>query len=82
MAGLATASLQVSADRFAALRDEEGFELRETAAYLVVECFFDAEEYAGRSQGRSGVVAPVSQWALCRAGPRYTLGWAWFYQEE
>ena len=28
------------------LRDEASFELRETAAYLVVECFFDAEEYA------------------------------------
>ena len=50
LAGLATASLQVSADRFAALRDEEGFELRETAAYLVVECFFDAEEYAAAAQ--------------------------------
>ncbi|MDE2735374.1 MAG: tetratricopeptide repeat protein [Gemmatimonadota bacterium] len=81
LAGLATASLKEAADRFAALRDEEAFELRETAAYLVVECFFDAEEYA--SAAKAGEVLlhlfPNGRYA---ERTRYTLGWAWFYQEE
>ena len=81
LAGLATASLQVSADWFAALRDEEGFELRETAAYLVVECFFDAEEYAAAAQAGQVLLRlfPKGRYA---ERTRYTLGWAWFYQEE
>ena len=79
--GLATASLQVSADRFAALRDEEGFELRETAAYLVVECFFEAEEYAAAAKAGEVLLRlfPKGRYA---ERTRYTLGWAWFYQEE
>ena len=64
-----------------ALRDEAGFELRETAAYLVVECFFDAEEYAAAA--RAGEVLlrlfPKGRYA---ERTRYTLGWAWFYQQE
>ena len=81
LAGLATASLQVSADRFAALRDEEGFELRETAAYLVVECFFDAEEYAAAAKAGQVLLRlfPKGRYA---ERTRYTLGWAWFYQQE
>ena len=79
--GLATASLKEAADRFAALRDEEGFELRETAAYLVVECFFEAEEYAQAAEAGQVLLRlfPKGRYA---ERTRYTLGWAWFYQEE
>ena len=78
---LATASLRQAADRFAVLRDEEGFELRETAAYLVVECFFDAEEYAAAAQAGEVLLRlfPKGRYA---ERTRYTLGWAWFYQRE
>ena len=79
--GLATASLQAAADRFAVLRDEAGFELRETAAYLVVECFFEAEEYAAAAKAGEVLLRlfPKGRYA---ERTRYTLGWAWFYQEE
>ena len=78
---LATASLRSAADRFAVLRDEAGFELRETAAYLVVECFFDAEEYAAAAKAGEVLLRlfPKGRYA---ERTRYTLGWAWFYQEE
>ena len=81
LAALAMASLRQAADRFAVLRDEEGFELRETAAYLVVECFFDAEEYAAAAQAGQVLLRlfPKGRYA---ERTRYTLGWAWFYQEE
>ena len=81
LAKLSTASLQAAADQFAALRDEEGFELRETAAYLVVECFFDAEEYAAAAKAGQVLLHlfPKGRYA---ERTRYTLGWAWFYQEE
>ena len=81
LAALATASLRQAADRFAALRDEEGFELRETAAYLVVECFFDAEEYAAAAKAGEVLLRlfPKGRYA---ERTRYTLGWAWFYQRE
>ena len=79
LAGLATASLRQAADRFAALRDEAGFELRETAAYLVVECFFEAEEYAAAAEAGEVLLRlfPEGRYA---ERTRYTLGWAWFYQ--
>ena len=78
---LATASLQQAADRFAALRDEQGFELRETAAYLVVECFFEAEEYAQAAAAGQVLLRlfPTGRYA---ERTRYTLGWAWFHQGE
>ena len=78
---LAGASLRQAADRFAALRDEEGFELRETAAYLVVECFFEAEEYAAAAEAGEVLLRlfPEGRYA---ERTRYTLGWAWFYQQE
>ena len=79
--GLATASLQAAADRFAALRDEEGFELCETAAYLVVECFFDAEEYVQAAEAGQVLLRLFPQGRYAER-TRYTLGWAWFYQEE
>ena len=81
LAGLATASLKEAADRFAVLRDEVGFELRETAAYLVVECFFEAEEYAAAAAAGQVLLRlfPKGRYA---ERTRYTLGWAWFYQQE
>ncbi|MDE2734457.1 MAG: tetratricopeptide repeat protein [Gemmatimonadota bacterium] len=81
LAELATASLRQAADRFAALRDEEDFELRETAAYLVVECFFNAEEYAAAAAAGEVLLRlfPNGRYA---ERTRYTLGWAWFYQQE
>ena len=79
--GLATASLQAAADRFAVLRDEDGFELRETAAYLVVECFFEAEEYA-QAAAAGQVLLRLFPKGRYAERTRYTLGWAWFYQEE
>ena len=81
LAGLATASLRESAGRFAALRDEAGFELREAAAYLVVECFFAAEEYAAAAAAGQVLLRlfPAGRYA---ERTRYTLGWAWFYQQE
>ena len=81
LAGLATASLKEAADRFAVLRDEASFELRETAAYLVVECFFDAEEYAAAAKAGEVLLRlfPKGRYA---ERTRYTLGWAWFYQQE
>ena len=81
LSALATASLRAAADRFAALRDEAGFELRETAAYLVVECFFEAEEYAQAAAAGQVLLRlfPTGRYA---ERTRYTLGWAWFYQEE
>ena len=81
LAGLATASLKEAADRFAVLRDEAGFELRETAAYLVVECFFEAEEYA-QAAAAGQVVLRLFPKGRYAERTRYTLGWAWFYQEE
>ena len=81
LAELATASLQEAADRFAVLRDEEGFELRETAAYLVVECFFEAEEYA-QAAAAGQVLLRLFPEGRYAERTRYTLGWAWFYQEE
>ena len=79
--GLAAASLQAAADRFAALRDEAGFELRATAAYLVVECFFEAAEYAQAAEAGQVLLRlfPTGRYAK---RTRYTLGWAWFYQQE
>ena len=58
-----------------------GFELRETAAYLVVECFFDAEEYAAAAEAGEVLLRlfPKGRYA---ERTRYTLGWAWFYQQE
>ena len=79
--GLATASLQAAADRFAVLRDEDGFELRETAAYLVVECFFEAEEYA-QAAAAGQVLLRLFPKGRYAERTRYTLGWAWFYQQE
>ncbi len=81
LAALATASLRAAADRFAVLRDEEGFELRETAAYLVVECFFDAKEYAAAA-GAGEVLLRLFPKGRYAERTRYTLGWAWFYQQE
>ena len=81
LAALATASLQAAADRFAVLRDEEGFELRATAAYLVVECFFEAEEYAAAA-GAGEVLLSLFPKGRYAERTRYTLGWAWFYQQE
>ena len=68
-------------DRFAVLRDEAGFELRETAAYLVVECFFDAEEYA-QAAAAGQVLLRLFPKGRYAERTRYTLGWAWFYQQE
>lgn len=79
--GLAMASLRAAADRFAVLRDEEGFELSETAAYLVVECFFAAEEYAAAAKA-SQVLLRLFPKGRYAERTRYTLGWAWFYQRE
>ena len=81
LAGLATASLRQAADRFAALRDEAGFELRETAAYLVVECFFDAEEYIAAARAGQVLLRLFSKGRYAER-TRYTLGWAWFYQQD
>ena len=81
LAGLATASLKEAADRFAVLRDEAGFELRETAAYLVVECFFEAEDYA-QAAAAGQVLLRLFPKGRYAERTRYTLGWAWFYQEE
>ena len=73
LVGLATASLKEAADRFAVLRDEAGFELRETAAYLVVECFFEAEEYAAAAKAGQVLLRlfPKGRYA---ERTRYTLG--------
>ena len=81
LAGRATASLRKAAERFAALRDEPGFELRETAAYLVVECFFEAAGYAEAAAAGQVLLRlfPEGRYA---ERTRYTLGWAWFYQQE
>ena len=81
LAGLATASLKEAADRFAVLRDEAGFELRETAAYLVVECFFEAEDYA-QAAAAGQVLLRLFPKGRYAERTRYTLGWAWFYQQE
>ena len=77
----ATASLRKAAARFAALRDEPGFELRATAAYLVVECFFEAAGYAEAAAAGQVLLRlfPEGRYA---ERTRYTLGWAWFYQQE
>ena len=81
LAELATESLREAADRFAVLRDEAGFELRETAAYLVVECFFEAGEYA-QAAAAGQVLLRLFPKGRYAERTRYTLGWAWFYQEE
>ncbi len=77
----AVASLQTAARRFAALRDEPGFELRETAAYLVVDCLFEAEDYAGAANAGEVLLRlfPHSRYA---GRTRYTLGWAFFQLKE
>lgn len=81
LAERATESLQTAAERFAALRDEPGFELRETAAYLVVECFFEASAYAEAAAAGQVLLRlfPEGRYA---DRTRYTLGWAWFHQQE
>ena len=81
LAARATESLQTAAARFAALRDEAGFELRETAAYLVVECFFEAAEYA-QAAAAGQVLLRLFPDGRYAERTRYTLGWAWFYQQE
>ncbi len=81
LAALAAASWRAAAGQFAELRDEVGFELRATAAYLVVECFFDAAEYAAAAKAGQVLLRlfPNDRYA---ERTRYTLGWAWFYQQE
>ena len=78
---LAEASLRQAADRFAELRDEADFELRETAAYLVVECFFDAEEYIAAARAGQVLLRLFPKGSYAER-TRYTLGWAWFYQQD
>ena len=47
----------------------------------MVECFFDAEEYAQAAEAGQVLLRlfPKGRYA---ERTRYTLGWAWFYQEE
>ena len=77
----AVASLQTAATRFAGLRDEEGFELRATAAYLVIDCLFEAGDYAGAAKAGEVLLRlfPHSRYA---ERTRYTLGWAFFELKE
>ena len=81
LTGLATASLREAAGRFAALRDEVAFELRQTAAYLVVDCLFAAEDYADAAAAGQMLLElfPHSRYA---SRTRYTLGWAFFRLKE
>ena len=81
LTGLATASLREAAGRFAALRDEAAFELRQTAAYLVVDCLFAAEDYADAAAAGQMLLElfPHSRYA---SRTRYTLGWAFFRLKE
>lgn len=81
LTGLATASLREAAGRFAALRDEVAFELRQTAAYLVVDCLFAAEDYADAAAAGQMLLElfPHSRYA---SRTRYTLGWSFFRLEE
>ena len=81
LTGLATAALREAAGRFAALRDEEAFELRQTAAYLVVDCLFAAEDYAAAAAAGQMLLElfPHSRYA---SRTRYTLGWSFFRLKE
>ncbi|MDE2754371.1 MAG: tetratricopeptide repeat protein, partial [Gemmatimonadota bacterium] len=81
LAALATASLRTAAERLTELRDEAGFELRETAAYLVVECLFGAEEYVAAAEAGEVLLRLFPQGRYAER-TRYTLGWAWFYRQE
>ena len=67
--------LRAASRRFAALREDHGFGLRERSGYLVVECLYDAKDYAG------AVTAARRQLAAFPTGEfeprtRYLLGWA------
>ena len=81
LTGLATAALREAAGRFAALRDEEAFELRQTAAYMVVDCLFATEDYADAAAAGQMLLElfPHSRYA---SRTRYTLGWAFFRLKE
>ena len=78
---LAAASLREAAGRFAALRDEPAFELRQPAAYQVVECLFEAGDYAGAAAGGQALLDLFPQGRYA-GRTRYTLGWAFFHMEE
>ena len=79
--GWAKGKLREAAERFAALRDEEGFELRETAAYMAVDCRYEAGDFEETVDAGRILLArfPESQYGL---RTRYTLGWAHFQRGE
>ncbi|MEW6755106.1 MAG: tetratricopeptide repeat protein [Candidatus Latescibacterota bacterium] len=78
---LTRTSLRQAAERFTVLREEAGFELRETAAYLVIECRHEAQDYQGSVEAARRLLAlfPAGKYA---ARARYTLGWAHFELKE
>ena len=75
------ANLREAARRSTRLRDEEGFELRERAGYLAVDCLYEAGEYEGAVEAgqRQLDLFPAGGYA---AAARYTLGWAYFRLER
>lgn len=75
--GLIRGKLGEAAERFTILREEPGFELREIAGHLVVECRYEARDYRGSvaAAQRFLELFPGGRYA---ARARYTLGWAHF----
>ena len=78
---VARTHLHEAARGFAALRDEEGFGLRPLAAYLAVDCLFEAGDFEGVKEAGQVLLTrfPDSPHA---SRTRYTLGWAYFNLKE
>lgn len=78
---LATAGLREAAAGFAGLRDEPGFELAETAGYLVVECLYEAGDYAAAAVAAQVLLDRFPDGRYAQRA-RYTLGWAQYESKE
>ena len=73
--------LASAAASFGGLRDEPGFGLREMAAFLVVDCWFEAGMYepAAAAARKLLELFPGGRY---RARARYALGWSLFHLGE
>ncbi|MFH1566866.1 MAG: tetratricopeptide repeat protein, partial [Gemmatimonadota bacterium] len=72
---LARAHIRRAAAGFTALRREEGFSLRERAAYLVADSYYEAEDFAEAAAACETLLVQYPQGEYV-AKALYNLGWA------
>ena len=73
--------LASAAAGFRGLRDEPGFGLREMAAFLVVDCWFEAGMYE-KAAAAARELLELFPGGRYRARARYALGWSLFHLGE